>query len=109
MIPYLERTRTYYGTLGYPAYEWAHFADIPFTAVDKPLAVSRIALITTAAPNREELGDQGPGAPYNAAAKFFEYFVPPKRDGFADHDLILMSQFLILVRRYFQILYSASW
>ena len=44
-----------------------------------------------------------------AAAKFFEYFVPPKRDGFADHDLILMSQFLILVRRYFQILYSASW
>ena len=44
MIPYLERTRTYYGTLGYPAYEWAHFADIPFTAVRKPLAESRIAV-----------------------------------------------------------------
>lgn len=77
MIPYLERTRAYYGTLGYPAYEWAHFSDIPFTAVDKPLAESRIALITTAAPNRVELGDQGPGAPYNAAAKFFEVYTKP--------------------------------
>ncbi len=77
MIPYMDRTRTYYGTLGYPAYEWAQHADIPFAAVQKPLAESRIALITTAAQNRVELGDQGPGASYNAAAKFFEVYTTP--------------------------------
>jgi len=72
MIAYMERTRSYYGTLGYPPYEWARFEDVPFTALTKPLANSRLALITTAAPMREGLGDQGPGAPYNATAKFFE-------------------------------------
>ena len=40
----------------------------------KPLAESRLALITTAAPYREELGDQGPGAAYNASAKFFRVY-----------------------------------
>jgi hypothetical protein len=73
-IPYIERTRTYYSALGYPAYTWAEFDDVPFTALKKPLAQSRLALITTAAPYRAELGDQGPGAAYNAGAKFFEVY-----------------------------------
>jgi hypothetical protein len=45
-------------------------------------------LITTAAPFRPELGDQGPGAPYNGAAKFFDVFTrPTDATTDADHDL----------------------
>jgi len=77
MIRYMERTRTYYATLGYPSYEWAHFEDVPFTPMVKPLAESHLALLTTAAPHRPELGDQGPGAAYNAAAKFFTVYTAP--------------------------------
>ena len=74
MIPYIERTRTYYSTLGYPAYHWAQYDDVPFAPLRKPLAESRLALITTAAPIQAELADQGPGAAYNAAAKFFQVY-----------------------------------
>ena len=28
MIPYIERTRTYYSTLGYPPYHWAEFEEV---------------------------------------------------------------------------------
>jgi len=77
MIPYIERTRTYYSTLGYPPYQWAEFDEVPFAPLSKPVADSRLALITTAAPHRSELGDQGPGAPYNASAKFFEVYTAP--------------------------------
>ncbi len=73
-VPYIERTRTYYATLGYPAYEWAKHDEVPFAPMRRPLAESRLALITTAAPYREELGDQGPGAAYNASAKFFRVY-----------------------------------
>lgn len=74
MIPYIERTRTYYSTLGYPAYHWAEFEDVPFTPLARPVRESRLVLITTAAPFRPELGDQGPGAAYNASAKFFTVY-----------------------------------
>ena len=77
MIRYMERTREYYSTLGYPPYAWAHAEEVPFATVHKPLSASRLALITTAAPHRRALGDQGPGAPYNAAAKFFRVYTTP--------------------------------
>jgi len=73
-IPYLQRTRDYYLALGYGAYRWAHFNDVPFTPLDKPLEKSRVALITTAAPYQPGVGDQGPGAKYNAAAKFYKVY-----------------------------------
>jgi hypothetical protein len=74
-IPYLQRTRDYYLALGYPTpYRWAHFADVPFAPLTTPLAQARVALITTAAPYRPNAGDQGPGAPYNAAAKFYTVY-----------------------------------
>src|SRR5262249_56037847 len=41
------------------------------------LAGARVALITTAAPFQPELGEQGPGAPYNAAAKFYKVYSLP--------------------------------
>ena len=73
-IPYIQRTREYYLRLGYPAYRWAHFAEVPFTPLARPLAQSRLALITTAGPYQPGAGDQGPGAPYNAAAKFYKVY-----------------------------------
>jgi len=74
-IRYLERTRTYYQALGYGApYEWAHFVDVPFRPLAKPLGRCRVALLTTAAPYRADAGEQGPGAPYNARAKFYAVY-----------------------------------
>ena len=73
-VPYMERTRDYYLKLGYGAYRWAHHVDVPFQPLAKPLALSRVALVTTAAPYQPDKGDQGPGAKYNAAAKFYEVY-----------------------------------
>jgi len=74
-IRYLDRIRTYYQTLGYGApYRWAQYIDVPFTPLKKPLSESQITLITTAAPYQPDKGDQGPGAPYNAAAKFYQVY-----------------------------------
>ena len=74
-IPYMQRIRDYYQALGYGApYRWAHYAEVPFAPLNKPLAESRIGLITTAAPYQPDKGDQGPGAPYNGAAKFYTVY-----------------------------------
>lgn len=70
----MQRTRAYYAALGYPPYQWANFADVPFTAPRLPTKAARLVLITTAAPFRPDLGAQGPGAPYNATAKFFRVY-----------------------------------
>jgi hypothetical protein len=74
-LNYIERIREYYQALGYgEPYRWAHFDNVPFTLLRKPLAESTIGLVTTAAPCRADKGDQGPGAPYNGAAKFFSVY-----------------------------------
>jgi hypothetical protein len=73
-IPYMQRTRDYYQRLGFSPYRWAHFVDVPFTPLRVPLARARVALITTAAPFQPGAGDQGPGAAYNAAAKFYQVY-----------------------------------
>ena len=74
-IPYMQRTRDYYVKLGFDTpYRWAHYAEVPFQPLSKPLAASRLALITTAAPYQPGVGDQGPGAKYNAAAKFYTVY-----------------------------------
>jgi len=84
-IPYMQRTRDWYLALGYGnPYVWAHHIDAPFLPLKKPLARSRVALITTAAPYQPDKGNQGPGAAYNAAAKFFSVY---SGDTSADHDL----------------------
>jgi D-proline reductase (dithiol) PrdB len=77
-IPYIARTRDYYAALGYPApYRWAEHAAAPFQALTKPLRESRVALVTTAALKLPGQGDQGPGARYNGAAKFFRVYAEP--------------------------------
>lgn len=77
-LGYMRRTREWYLGLGYDKpYEWAHNPDAPFTRPSKPLAEMTVALITTAAPYQADKGPQGPGAPYNSAAKFYEVFSGP--------------------------------
>lgn len=84
-VPYMQRTRDWYLALGFDnPYVWAHHTDVPFTPLDRPLSDMRLALITTAAPFQPDKGDQGPGAPYNAAAKFYEVYSGDVR---LDHDL----------------------
>ena len=83
-VRYIERSHAWYGALGYAPYRYAHFADVPFSPLRRPLAQGRVALLSTAAPYRPELGGQGAGAPYNAAAKFYRPYVLDSR---VDHDV----------------------
>lgn len=84
-IDYRARTRAYYLALGYDnPYRWAHHDDAPFHPLSRPLSETSVAIVTTAAPFRPDMGDQGPGAPYNAAAKFFRVYSGTTR---RDHDL----------------------
>src|SRR5258706_921018 len=84
-IAYLRRTRDWYLALGYGnPYVWAHYTQVPFHPLLKPLAASRVALVTTASPFQPDKGEQGPGAPYNAAAKFYNVY---SGDTSVDHDL----------------------
>ena len=84
-VRYMLRTREWYLALGYNnPYVWAHYLEAPFQPLKKPLAQSRVTLITTAAPFQPDKGPQGPGAPYNAAAKFYQVY---SGDTDQDHDL----------------------
>src|SRR5262249_16023327 len=86
-IPYMQRIRDYYLALGYETpYRWAHYAEVPFQPLTEPLGACRVALITTAAPYQPGKGEQGPGAPYNAAAKFYRVC---SRDSGPEHDLAI--------------------
>jgi hypothetical protein len=72
-VRYMERTRSYYLGLGYEnPYVWAHYLDVPFTPLKKPLAQSVLGLITTAVPYDSDKGPQGQDAPYNSTAKFYQ-------------------------------------
>ncbi len=84
-VPYMQRTRDWYLALGYDnPYVWAHYLDTPFQALTRPLADSRVTLVTTAAPYQPGRGDQGPGSAYNAAAKFYDVYTGRTDD---EHDL----------------------
>ncbi|MEO6626893.1 MAG: reductase [Burkholderiaceae bacterium] len=84
-IMYMLRTRDWYLALGYPnPYQWSHYSDVPFHTLERTLAESCVTLITTAAPYHPDKGNQGPGAAYNAAAKFFKVYSGDTQE---DHDL----------------------
>lgn len=49
LVQYIQRTKETYDKLGYPAYRWFHAESAPaFTKVTKPLAKSRLGMISTA-------------------------------------------------------------
>jgi len=59
-VRYVERTREYYAAQGYDKpYQWAQNDDVPFAPLARPLAACRFALVTTAAPWRDEAPRDG--------------------------------------------------
>ena len=82
-IQYMQRTHDYYLALGYGnPYRWAHFADVPFTKLMKPLAQSTVALITTAAPVPHGSNAPRAGAAYSADLKFYLPWSAPSDGAF---------------------------
>ena len=80
-LPYLQRIRDYYQALGYGApYRFAQVEEVPFQPPSKPLTQSKVVIVTTAALYHPDKGEQGPGAPYNGAAKFFEVYSRPSTE-----------------------------
>ena len=60
IVSYIDRTREFYRAQGYERpYQWAHFEEVPFARLQKPLADSRLSLITTASPWHEAGHDPG--------------------------------------------------
>src|SRR6202047_3916461 len=83
--PDSERPPDSHPAIGYTTpYRWAHYADAPFQPLKKPLAQSRVTIITTAASYDPANGDQGPGAAYNGSAKFYKVY---DGDTSKSHDL----------------------
>lgn len=74
-IRYIDRGREYYLALGYDnPYRWAHYEDVPFTPLTKPLKDCQVGLITTAVEFQPDAGDQSPGAPMNSRAQFGQVY-----------------------------------
>jgi hypothetical protein len=47
-VRYIDKTRAYYQSIGYEKpYQWAHFDDVPFTPLGKPLSECTLALVST--------------------------------------------------------------
>src|SRR5262245_51546134 len=47
-VRYIDKTREYYLSEGYATpYQWAHFDDVPFTPLGRPLTECRVGLVTT--------------------------------------------------------------
>ncbi|MDH3643615.1 MAG: hypothetical protein OES38_16045 [Gammaproteobacteria bacterium] len=47
-VPYMEKSRLFYEAQGFEVpYTWAHFDEVPFTPLARPLAESTVALLTT--------------------------------------------------------------
>lgn len=47
-VRYIDKTREYYLSQGYEKpYAWAHFEDVPFAGLTKPLAKCRAAIVST--------------------------------------------------------------
>ncbi|HWI80790.1 reductase [Ramlibacter sp.] len=104
-VAYMQRTRDWYLALGYGnPYRWAHFGAVPFQAPRKPLAQARATVVTTAAPYQPDKGPQGPGAPYNAAAKFYAVY---SGDTARDHDLRISH--VAIDRRHTSMEDSGTW
>lgn len=67
-VGYMERTRRYYEAQGFKRpYQWATHDEVPFTRPAKPLARSRLTLVTTAA-----LYDRNESDPRHVASERIE-------------------------------------
>ncbi len=56
-VSYIDKSREFYMARGYAnPYRWAHFEDVPFTRLKRPLSQGAVTLITTAHPIPDEEG-----------------------------------------------------
>ena len=59
-VSYIDRTREYYHAQGYERpYRWAHFREVPFASLPRPLSQCRATLVTTASPFPEKRARDG--------------------------------------------------
>ena len=59
-VSYIDRTRELYAAQGYERpYRWAHFRDVPFTPLERPLSECRVTVVTTASPFRGQRATDG--------------------------------------------------
>ena len=53
-VPYMKRTRDFYRAQGYTNdYQWAHYDEVPFSHLKKPLSECKVAVVTTSKPDSE--------------------------------------------------------
>ena len=59
-VSYIDRSREFYAAQGYDKpYRWAHFDEVPFARLAKPLAECRVALVTTASVFQDQSPQDG--------------------------------------------------
>jgi hypothetical protein len=59
-VRYIDKTTAYYAKEGYEKpYQWAHFDEVPFTPLEKPLSECRLSLISTSDVTEKDEGDAG--------------------------------------------------
>ena len=59
-VSYIDRTREFYLAQGYGnPYRWAHFDEVPFARLEKPLSGCRLTSVTTASPFHERPPEDG--------------------------------------------------
>jgi hypothetical protein len=57
-VSYMDRSREYYAAQGYTQpYTWAHYQDVPFAPLRKPLSGCRVGLVTTAG-RKDSIGSE---------------------------------------------------
>ena len=81
-VSYILRSREYYLAQGFGnPYRWSHFQEVPFTPLAKPLAQSRVALVTTA---RRRIPEGAPEPDPESKAVYADP-IDPQPDTQADH------------------------
>jgi len=59
-ISYIDRTREFYAAQGYERpYRWAHFDEVPFAHLPRPLSECCVTLVTTASPLEDRQVEDG--------------------------------------------------
>lgn len=59
-VSYIDRTREFYAAQGYDRpYRWAHFDEVPFAPLPRPLSGCRLTVVTTASPYHDGAPEEG--------------------------------------------------
>ena len=57
-VSYIDKSRAFYLARGHNnPYRWAHFADVPFAPLRRPLSAAVVTMVTTAMPEPDTVAD----------------------------------------------------